>query len=176
MSPLISKLLAVSLAVGVALMAVFGILLPIHDRLGETDQEIARLTEQLARFSEMGTEVQIEAGIEIADAVLLAAESAVIAAADLQDVVENAIADGGGDLQSVRTEDPVKLDGAQRLPLTADFTTDAAGLQEILHALETAQPYLIITDLTARRMFRRAESENREIAVRIRLYGVLRGV
>lgn len=181
MSPFISRLAALALALGVAGVAVFGVALPLAERHRALGEEIETLQDQLARF-----EARIAAGappqrLVVAEPALFEAPSDAMAAATLQDVLSDVILESGGRLDSVRIESAVDLEEAGRqIPVTLSLTTDMEGLAEILHGIESHRPYLFVEQVEARRrrtgtsLADDTSAEVQEVDLRLRIYGLRR--
>lgn len=175
MTPLISRVLAVSLAILAIFAIIAGGILPLIDSFSEADRRITTLEEQLARFAERRQTPSAQPGITVVDRVFLEGSSEAIASAALQDLVESAVLETGGRMDSLRSDAAVPFEEGVQLPITAEFSTDAAGLQQLLWRLETGQPYLILNSLTARRETRQSVDEGDQIGIRLTLFGFYRG-
>ncbi|MCG8441996.1 MAG: type II secretion system protein GspM [Caulobacterales bacterium] len=170
MSPLFSRLSAVSLAAATAALLVFGAVAPLAGHITDRRAEIADLRSQLARF-----EAAIQGGLSaervtIVDAALLTGDSEGLAAAGLQALLNDLIAEAGAEMRSIRIEDGEPLDDAVMIPVSAELTADLAGVHRLLHGVESGSPYLFVDRLNARRT--RGGDAGEPISVRLRVYGL----
>ncbi|RJF80802.1 hypothetical protein D3874_27355 [Oleomonas cavernae] len=102
----------------------------------------------LARLIAEGAGVAGPAGSEAGENLLYQAPQAVIAAAQAQSKVTQVIAASGGTIVSSQPASPSEADGLTRLPLRVTFEADVAALTRILVAAESAQPLLVIEQMT----------------------------
>ena len=170
----VSKLLAVALAIAVAMSAVFGAAVPLSNRYADGEDEKELLQTQIARFNAAVRAPAAAVGIEVADRVLLEGSSLVLAGAEMQDMVEQLIDRTDAEVQSIQTDPPQPFEQGSLIPLSVDFTCDIDGLRRILHSVETARPYLVISQIDIRRSVQRREAETTDISVRMRLFGFAR--
>ncbi len=82
---------------------------------------------------------------------LMEGQTLAIVAASLQDMVRTAVSSHGGTISSERTGRTEDLEPFKLISVTTDtILPDARALADILNALETRTPYLIIRDLDVR--------------------------
>lgn len=182
MTPLLSRLAALALALALPGALVFGVALPVHWHLAAQDEEIADLAAQLDRFTERLASMQAERPVTIAETALIEAPSLEVAAAALQDIVAAAVRDAGGEISSLRAGRAVPLDAqgrespeadsvVRRLPVSAELTIDVTGLQEFLYIVETHRPYLVVDRLEARRQPPRGDEVASRVSLRLDVSG-----
>ncbi len=176
MSPLISRTAALALALGLPALLIFGAVLPMQERLQTLDEEILGLEQQITRFQEQLTRAEPRTLIEITDSALLDGASEASAAAQLQDLVDRAVSAAGSEVESIRVE-PTRpfedRDGAVKVPITVELTTDMPALQRLLHRVESGTPYLFVDRLAARALRRGSEPEEAvEVSLSLQISGV----
>ena len=103
MNPLVSRAAALTLALGLPALLVFGAVLPLQERLQTLDEEIVGLEVQIARFQEQLTRAVPRTEIEILDNALLDGASEASAAAQLQDLADHAVSAAGSEVESPLT-------------------------------------------------------------------------
>ncbi len=174
MSPVVSRLAAVALLVGVVTLAAFGAVLPAIDHARGLAEEAETLKRQVDRFARELRETGAAAPVEIAEPALLEAPNPTMASAGLQDRVERLVEEAGGRMRSVRVETAEPLGPALRLPLTAELTIGMAGLEAFLHAVEAERPYVLVEglEITRGRTRRNADAPI-EVSVRVRLAALM---
>ena len=167
MSPVISRTAAFALTIAALAAFCFGLILPVFDRFQSLDEEVQELERQLARFSAVNLNAP-PTEIQVAEQALIKADSLAQAAARVQAALDKAIEASGGQLRSLRIEDPERLKAIWQVAITIDFDIDASGLQRLLHRIESQRPYLIVTRLDARRV-RQAGGEDHTSTASVRL-------
>ena len=156
-SPLISRLAAVLLLLTV-LLAVYTLLVePINVGYDETSQDIEEARDQLARFERAAAMrpallKQIKEFEAQQDALgyFLSGGTDALAAADLQDRVNDLIAGEGGTLQSIQPMPGVEEEGLTRITLHVQMTGTTETLFDVLYALESGSPVLFIDEVDIR--------------------------
>ncbi len=171
MSPALSRLAALGLLLGLLAALGFGAVGPVLGTLGGLDARIAEQKAQLARFRDRLAQGRVRARIAVADRALLAAESPALAAAELRDILDRAVAAAGAELRSVTVEPSRPLaPGAAWVPLTVRLVSDMAGLETLLYRLETGEPYLVVEALDLRRARRGTGPD--ALAIRLEIAGI----
>ncbi len=175
MSPVISRLAAAALLVGVAMLALFGLMLPAIDHARALEAEAETLELQIARFARELNETAGTAPVELAEPALLEATNTTMASVGLQDRVERLVDEAGGRMRSLRVEAAAPLGELLRLPLTAELSIGMAGLEALLHAIEIERPYVLVEGLEVTRgRQRRGADAPPEVSVRVRLAALMR--
>jgi general secretion pathway protein M len=90
------------------------------------------------------------------------ADSATLAAANLQERVKSAVQQAGGSLTSTQVLEPEPLGDFERISVNVRMTGPTPVLQKSLYALESALPLLVVDDLlvVSRRAARRKRGQN----------------
>lgn len=162
-TPILSRLLALTL-----FLCVFG-LLPftawqaIGERRSTQHGEIARAERLLAEFQERRADIAslraVEAGIR-EDATLrqpyLRGDNPTLAAARLQARIQSLVEAAGGRVTSTQILDPdtgAEPGAAKRFPrigIRSQLQIDIEQLRQVFHAIESSRPYLFVDGLTIR--------------------------
>lgn len=153
-SPLISRLAAVLLLLTV-LLSVYTLLVePIIVGYDATSQDIEEARDQLARFERAAAmrpallkQIKEFEAQQNALGYFLRGGTDALAAADLQDRVNDLIAGEGGTLQSVQPMPGVEEEGLTRITLRVQMTGTTETLFDVLYALESGSPVLFIDEL-----------------------------
>jgi general secretion pathway protein M len=156
-TPLISRLAALLLLLTV-LLGVYTLLVePIIVGYDATSQDIEEARDQLARFERAAAMrpallKQIKEFEAQQDSLgyFLRGGTDALAAADLQDRVNDLIAGKGGTLQSIQPMPGVEEEGLMRITLRVQMTGTTATLFDVLYALESGSPVLFIDELDIR--------------------------
>tara|TARA_B100000029_G_C17076534_1_gene778894 strand:- start:12 stop:614 length:603 start_codon:yes stop_codon:yes gene_type:complete len=152
---LLSKLAAVTLLLLVAAAAIAFGLRPLWDAYRDGEDEIAQLEAHLVRFQQMAAEkpalvtsARNLAMLASRNDYVLAEGSASFAAASLQARVRAALQEHGGLLESVRVLTPQQQGPFIRVTINAQLFTTMNALGSMLHEIETAEPYVVVNQLT----------------------------
>ncbi|MGI9407144.1 MAG: type II secretion system protein GspM [Hyphomicrobiaceae bacterium] len=121
-----------------------------------------------------------QAGFE--DALLLPGSTDGIAAAALQARLSEAASRHGGTVDVLRSV-PVKPDGSLiRIGVTMSLQTKVAGLQAMLHELESGHPFLLVERLVvnspaqgSRRLATAANGKNGQLRIQLQVAGFAKG-
>lgn len=169
----LSRLAALALLLICVGLLVFGVVLPIYDRFAALDAEIAGLEERLDRFDQARGAAAERERIEVADPALIDAPTRALAASAVQAVIDEAAAEAGGALESLRIEEAAA--DREEVGVIAEITLDATELGALLHGIEAATPYLFIEDLDLRRQ-RGSGTEDAAatVSARLRVVGRMR--
>ncbi len=170
MSPLISRIAALSLAIGALAIFLIGIIVPLAARHRGLGEAIADARMQQARFEERVAEPRASGGLAVADAALFDGETEALVAAALQASLNRILRESGAEMRSMRTEPAIRDETLLKVPVTIDFDAGMLALQTALHRIEAGSPYLFIDDLSIR-AGRRAAEEAGTVSVRLRVYG-----
>jgi general secretion pathway protein M len=151
-------LVAVSLLV-LALAGMLGLAAVPYLRLGALAQEtaenrllLASLTARLARQLAGGRGADLRA-------LMLQGETAGIAGAALQRLVNDHVSAAGGKATSFQLLPPRESGGTTRLALGLAMRIDIEALRDVLHAIETGEPLLFVDDIAIRAPQNAAKSE-----------------
>jgi general secretion pathway protein M len=137
-------------------MALAGVLVvrPLWDRFSANRELIAELEDRVARFDGIATrQAALERRLAALrrsmnlDELTLQADSATLAAADLQERVKAAVEASGGSLTSTQILDPEQVSSFDRVQVNVRMTGTTPAVQESLYALESGELVLVIDDL-----------------------------
>lgn len=179
-----SRIAALSLLLlAIALVSVL-VVRPLWERFSANRDLIADLENKVARFEGIATR---QAALEQRLAALrrsinlnelaLQADSATLAAADLQERVKAAIQASGGSLTSTQILDPEKVSSFDRVYVNVRMTGTTPAVQESLYALESGHPVLMIDDLlivtrrTSARLRSQQTNQEEQLDVRFKVSG-----
>ena len=153
-TPLISRLAAVLLLLTVLLGVYILLVEPIIVGYDATGREIEEAHDQLARFERAAAmrpvllkQMKEFEAQQKAQGYFLKGSTDALAAADLQDQVNNLVADKGGTLQSIQPMPGVEEKGLMRITLRVQMTGTTETLFDVLYALESGSPVLFIDEL-----------------------------
>lgn len=142
-------------ALGLLLVVLAGIVgaivLPARDRLAAQDAQIATLETTLAAFQARVRQGATPQATPVSEDVLLPAASTALAAATLQDLVDDAALSTAVDIDRVRIEDPVPGKGVTKIGLSVTLTGTLGALADLVHTLESTRPYVILEMVEIRR-------------------------
>lgn len=188
----LSRLLAVSLLLGLVVLGWAGIVHPLVERWQETQAQIEQTRDLLARYRAINAgREELEAQVEYLRHEVLpksgafAGDDPSIVAAELQSAASQMVKAGGGELlsiQIVRGEDEGKL---TEVRVRVQFTASPEDVTRIFHDLESARPYLFLDELQIRagrdaRRIRRARTRGEDaqldaLFVTADVFGYMRG-
>ena len=148
------RIAAISLLIVVIYLAGVLALQPLWARYAGNRDQIADLEDKVARFESIATrQVALEKRLETVrrsinlGELTLRAGSATLAAADLQEQVKAAVQAAGGSLTSTQILEPEKVSSFDRVSVNVRMTGTTPAVQEILYALESGRPVLVVDDL-----------------------------
>lgn len=183
---LLSRLAALSLLVAAAAAVALFLVMPLVDRARALEDEIAFNGEMIERLSgSIENRGAYEAEIEgltrrIAESGLyIRASTDALAAAAMQENLKREIAQYGGELRSIQNLPSEEEDGLVRIGLRVVMTGENDTAVQLLHALETGEPYLFVDNLqistTAyrRRLVREEEENSAPLSLNFDIYGYL---
>ena len=184
MPPIVSRIAALALLAGLMLLvAAYGVL-PVMDRMRETDEAleldremVARLSHSLANRGSYSARLEALQERIAGSGLYIRADTEPLAAAAVQEQLKRAVGRHGGELRSVQSLPSQPEEGLTRVGLRVVMTGLLEPVVRVLHELETGEPYLFADNLqiqsTTRR--RRLQGENPVITLSIRfdLYGYL---
>lgn len=176
-----------AVALLLVVIALIGIILvnPLWARYTTNRELIADLEHKVARFESIATR-QAALEQELAavrrsmnlDELTLQADSANLAAADLQEQVKSAVQAAGGSLTSTQILEPERVSSFDRISVNVRMRGSTPAVQKSLHALESGQPVLVVDDLlvvtrrtTVRLRNRRATEQQDWLDVRFKVSG-----
>ncbi len=149
-----SRLAAVALLlVVVGLIAVL-VVRPLWSRYASNRDLIADLEHRVARFESIATRQEaleqqlasVRRNINL-DELTLQADSATLAAADLQERVKAAVQAAGGSLTSTQILEPERVTTFDRVSVNVRMTGTTPSVQKSLYVLESGRPILMVDDL-----------------------------
>lgn len=103
---------------------------------------------------------------------LVPGTSSALAAAALQQRLQELAQAQNGRVLSTRVGKPQEDSGFEQITINARLQIDLAGLQALLHSLETRSPYLFVRNLNVFRQSGRRAQNNDELDVQLDIYGL----
>lgn len=119
-------------------------LAPINQEVGGSRELLASLEARLAKQSATGAR-----GIESAS-LMLQGETADIAGARLQKLINDRVTEAGGRASAFKLLPPQQTGEMTRLILDLSMSIDIDGLRDLLHKIETDAPLIFIDDIAIR--------------------------
>lgn len=151
---LTNRIAAVSLLLLV--IALVGVLVvnPLWARYATNRELISELEDRVARFESIATRqaaleqqlATIKQSMNLGE-LTLQADSATLAAADLQERVKAAVQAAGGSLTSTQILEPEQVSSFDRVSVNVRMTGTTPSVQESLYTLESGRPVLVVDDL-----------------------------
>jgi general secretion pathway protein M len=182
----VSRLAALALSAGVAFAAYVFVVAPIIAGYAETAAAVDQAAELLDRYRRVAAarpalQERLDAlkSRQSEIGAYLGGETDALAGAELQELVNATVAEGGGGLRSVQIL-PVKADGGfQRIGVRVQMTATIAQVLRVLHGLEAGSTLLFVDNLeVSNRRARRRRNQPVEmdptLLVRLDLFGYLR--
>jgi hypothetical protein len=142
-------LLALSLLM-LALAGMLGLAAAPYFRLGALTQETAENRQLLAMLDAQMARQSARGGDTDPAALMLQGETAGIAGAALQRLVNDHISAAGGQVSTLQLLPPRPSGGTTQLALGVAMRIDIDGLRNVLHAIETGEPLLFVDDIAIR--------------------------
>lgn len=176
---------AVSLLLLVIVLVAALVVRPLVERYNNNRALIAELEDRILRFEAIATDqaaleqrlAAVKQSMNLSE-LTLQADSATLAAADLQERVKGAVQAAGGSLTSTQILEPEKVSSFERVSVNVRMTGSTPAVQESLHALESGRPLLVIDDLlvvtrrTTVRLGNRRQTEQQDwLDVRFKVSG-----
>lgn len=171
LSPLFSRLLALSLLVALcAGIFLFGVV-PLRQTHRDLDAGIAQAEEQLQRLNQVAARAApLMAQLQRAETVdanrrdIFSGENINLLGAAVQADLKESAAQAGGDLKSFQVLDSEPTGSFRRFAVRAIVDGDMRAIQHVLHDVESRRPFLIVERLNiqTRRAPRRRASESDE--------------
>ncbi len=186
-SPLLRRLLAVTLLVAMAWLAWSGVVAPLREDFASHAVAVERDAEFLVRYRahaatrpELDGELARLRAIETARGGFLKADNPALAAAALQDRLKLAITKAGGTLKSVQVLAPEADGNYRRVAVDVMVSAGIGALEDLLYDLETGVPYLFVDELEVRRTGARipagkADAGEDPVQARFMVSGFMRG-
>ncbi len=161
--PVVQKLVAVALLVGLGLAAWGGVVSPVMERFDQYEQSagqsrllIERYRRILAGSTALKAEIAAIKKSRVLNKGLLVAPSAELGAAILQSKIKSSVALGAAELVSVQVLASKPEADFTRVTVRARMKGGIAALQAAFHDLETAWPSLVIDNVNIRARTRRS--------------------
>ena len=174
------QLTALAVLVIVAILAVEFVIAPLIGRYLSTEEEIFEMRQDIARYRHLLAERS--ALRELADKlqrnnplapITLSGDNPALAAADLQQRLQNAASKNGLRVLSLRIRPTGSGGNMERIAIEARLQGDIASLRDMLFELETGTPYLFLEQLNIRTYAaRRRQVGTDNLDVRLELYGM----
>jgi hypothetical protein len=130
---------------------------PVSTRLAADRQDLAQAQDRLARYNRLAESIPAMqrrlAELKAAHAgqqIFLEGEDPTLLSAQFQQSVQHLISSSGAELGSSQTIAAHQERQFLRIGLQLELTTSAAGLQHLLHDIETASPLIVVNRLAVR--------------------------
>lgn len=149
--PMASRALALALAFAAPAALMFGVILPARDAVRAKAEAVEILADQVARFEDRAASAGRGGAIAIGEPALLDDPRPAVAAARLQDILNQTATRAGVSTTTVRVERPTVDEGLLRVEIDADLTADIDTLSRLLQMLETGSPYVFVREMAVRR-------------------------
>ncbi|MHA1528074.1 MAG: type II secretion system protein GspM [Alphaproteobacteria bacterium] len=184
MPPFISRIMALALLLGlVLLVAVFGVL-PFAEKVRLTDEALEFNREMIARLSRSAAHPgSYDAQIDLLRArindsgLYIRAATEPLAAAAVQEHLKRAVGLYGGELRSVQSLPSLAEEELTRIGLRVVMTGALGPMIQVLHELESGEPYLFVDNLqiksATRRRRRTQEPAVARLSIRFDVHGYL---
>ena len=151
MKAILESLAALTLVVLLIAAIALVIVVPARERLLNAEARIAELQTTIDAFRLRAENTAAGPVQIVSPTVLLPGTSSALAAAEVQDLLAEAAARSGVEVDRVQFDDPVSLEELVRIGVGARISTRLGPLADLLHDLESGTPYLVITDLSITR-------------------------
>jgi general secretion pathway protein M len=178
---------AVALGLLAAVMAVVWLLgpQPYLDALAESNAEVARAQNLVARYARLAAE---KSSLQAQVAALRAdrgrgqgtfpGDNAQLVAANMQDRVKRLVESSAAVLRSTQVLPTRDESGFRQVSIRVTMETEIEGVQKIFHALESANPYLFLNNVDIRsrvvRSVRQPADKAMSLNVTFDIYGYMR--
>lgn len=148
-------------------------LFPFCEYVGGVEEQIAMKEKRIAKYMQLlqeggGIEDELKAleqTIREGESRLLTAQTTSIAAADVQNIVQNMASESGVEIKTVRVLKPEALDKGDYLsiPVQLTITSDIGPFAHFLHLIEMSQKNLTVKTLKIRVSLARAKSTQSQL-------------
>ena len=175
-----SRALAVALLLGALGLLGGAVVYPFVQAFTAGAEEIEDLGFRIARLRRVAQSAdywnaqaeKIHARTE-AEGQFLEGATPALAAAELQARIKQLAEDAGGTLTSTQASAPREEEGFTRVGVRANMTGTINTLREVLHAVESSRPYLLVSTLNIN-ADRGRQAQPGQLRVDIEIYGYLR--
>lgn len=182
--PIVGRILALALMLGVVLLVVVVGVLPFVERARMTDEAlehnremIARLSRSVANRGSYDTQIEVLLARINESGLYIRADTEPLAAAAVQEHLKRAVGLHGGELRSVQSLPSLIEDDLTRIGLRVVMTGALGSMIHVLYELESSEPFLFVDSLqiksTTRRRRRTAEPPVETLSIRFDVYGYL---
>jgi general secretion pathway protein M len=151
-----SRALAIGLLFLCLIIAGLSIYVPVNLLRRHYDDAISSRTDYLERYQHIiASADKIRAALDLVKKSngrmhFLKNTNAALAASEIQETAKNLIDANGGKLISMQIVPAKDEDGYQRITVNMQLTGTMAALRQILYAVETMQPYLLVDNISIR--------------------------
>jgi general secretion pathway protein M len=119
-----------------------------QEQLGESQEELVKLTKQIERQAELRKKIAGANANSHDTTLLLEGETTGIAGANLQKIVSGLILEYGGTASSFQVL-PSEADGnLTRIPMSVSISVSVDALRDLLYRLETGTPLIFVDGIT----------------------------
>lgn len=177
----LSRAAAIALLLVLLGSVYFAVMRPVIATYRQNEAALMEAQEMLSRFEQMATsEGDLQRNLEevgqrqASQGYYLTKATDALAAAELQDRVKTLVKESGGTIRSIQTLPGESEDEFRRVTLRLQMMTSIGALVEIVHALETSQPFLFLDNVDIQsRSVRQTDQQTTEpiLTVSLDLYG-----
>jgi General secretion pathway protein M. len=182
LSPPMSRLAAVGLLL-VVIAAVYSLVIaPLwgtytdnRDRIAEQQDLLQRYQRLAANATNLSHRLAVLRKQPVSGEGYLQGDNETLVAAQLQSRIRNVVQTSGGKLTSTQVLAGVDEAGFRRIGVRVTMTADITDLQEVLHSLEGARPYLFLDNVDiSGEQSRGREGRGNALTVSFEAYGFMR--
>jgi hypothetical protein len=184
--PIVGRAAALALLFALVFLITVTAVLPLAERFQATDEALAhnrelvdRLTRRLANRGSYDAQIDALQARVNKSGLYIRADTEPLAAAAVQEHLKRAVGLHGGDLRSVQSLPSQQEDDLTRIGLRVVMTGGLGQMLQVLHELETGEPYLFADNLQVKSTKRRRRRVQVEaptanvLSIRFDLYGYL---
>jgi general secretion pathway protein M len=180
MAPNKSRALAVALLIGALVFVGLAVVYPLAGAYSAGTEEIEDLAFRIGRLRRVAqsadawsaraekTRAQTEE-----EGQFLEGATPALAAAELQARIKQLAEDAGGTLTSTQASAPREEEGFTRVGVRANMTGTVHTLREVLHAVESSRPYLLVSTLNIS-ADRGRQAQPGQLRMDVEIYGYLK--
>lgn len=174
------RLVALALVLIPAILLARYVFWPAAESYFATADELMASREEIRRYQRLLNELPaLQAAVarlertQPLSPALLSGTNRALAAASLQRRLQDAASEHGATILSLRVQNPVTDGPLERISVEVRLRADMRKLRDLLHAIETASPYLFVEDFSVNvRNVRRRQVTPGGLETRLTLYGL----
>jgi general secretion pathway protein M len=161
------------LALIVLAPVIFGVLFLAQfssDAAQAETQRLARYEAEIAARPQLEKELLALRAQEAAVPSVLKGENAAVAGARLQSQLRTLVSESGGAVRSTQDMPPRKRGGLEQINVVCEFTLPMSRLKDVLHRLDTAEPYLFVDAVTIDAREQAGDDFDVELSIRLTVH------